>query len=237
VDRGYVEFYDLDVAGHHSYFVEKVLVHNCHMTSKDFQNAMLKPLEDTPDHVYFFLCTTNPEKLIPAIKTRCAEVQFSTLESRYISLLVKRVSRQEGIELDQEVIEEIIDASQGSARSALVILEKISKLGKEQALKLLRSHPTDLEMEGGKVLDLCQALTRKDGTWGDVASVLKEVYEEESDLEKIRYQVLGYAASVLLRGKGGNRAALIIECFSQPFYDTGRAGVTLACYQSMTLGK
>lgn len=213
------------------------IIDEVHMTSKDFQNAMLKPLEDVPSHVYFFLCTTNPEKLIKPIKTRCAEIQFSSLEPRYISLLLKRTAREENIELAPEVSEEIVDACQGSARAALVALEKVAKLDKDQALKLLRSNPSDLEMEEGKTLDLCRALTKKDGTWGDVADTLKGVYEEESDFEKIRYQVLGYANSILLQGKESSRAALIIECFSQPFYDSGKAGLTLAAYQSMTLGR
>lgn len=213
------------------------IIDEVHMTSKDFQNAMLKPLEDTPEHVYFFLCTTNPEKLIKPIRTRCTEVQFSSLEPKYISFLVKRTARAEGIEVDPAVIEEIVDTCQGSARAALVALEKVAKLDKEQALKLLRSNPSDVEMEDGKTLELCRALTRKDGTWGDVAEILKGLYEEESDYEKVRYQVLGYVNSILLQGKENARAGLIAECFSQPFYDSGKAGLTLACYQSMTLGR
>ena len=213
------------------------IIDEVHMTSKDFQNAMLKPLEDTPAHVYFFLCTTNPEKLIKAIKTRTTEVQFSSLEPKYISRLVRRTAREENIELDPSVAEEIVDVCQGSARGALVALEKVAKLDKDAALKLLRSNNGEIEAEEGKTLDLCRALTRKDRTWGDVCECLKGVYEDESDWEKIRYQVLGYANAILLQGKENPSVALLVECFSEPFYDSGKAGVTLACYQAVTCGK
>jgi len=215
------------------------IIDEVHMTTKDFQNAMLKPLEDPPSHVYFILCTTNPEKLIPAIKTRCTPVQFSSLEPRYLSLLLKRVSREEGIELDEEVSEEIVDYAQGSARLALVALQAVSKLDKAQALRYLRTGAPELEIEDEEVLRLCQSLTRRDGTWGDVVEALKEVFKKDkaASWEAIRYQVLGYANAILLQGKLNDRVALVLECFSRPFYDADKAGLTLACYQAVTLGK
>ena len=51
----------------------------CHKWTNDMQNAMLKPLEDTPDHVYFFLCTTDPQKLIKPLVTRCSVVAMKPL--------------------------------------------------------------------------------------------------------------------------------------------------------------
>jgi len=213
------------------------IIDEVHQTSKDFQNAMLKPLEDTPSHVYFFLCTTNPEKLIKPFRGRCTEVTFAALEAKYISLLLRRVAKAEEIPLSEALAEEIVDVSEGSPRVALVALEKVSKLPEDEALRLLRHAGSNLEVEDGRVLELCRAMMRKDGTWGNVNEALKSVYDDESDWEKIRYQVLGYANSILMKGRGEEmkRAALMVEFFGEPFYDVGKAGVTLACYRVMTL--
>jgi len=212
------------------------IIDEVHMTSKDFQNAMLKPLEDTPSHCYFFLCTTNPEKLIKPLRSRCTEVLFSSLESRYISVLLKRVGKEEKVELVDSVIEEIIDVSQGSPRMALVAMEKVMFLELDAALKILRSGSATSEEGSEYVLELCRAMIKKDGTWGDVCDKLKKVFEESSDWEALRHQILGYFTSALLQGKVNNRAALVIDVFSQPFYDSGKAGVSLACYNAMTIG-
>jgi DNA polymerase III gamma/tau subunit len=211
------------------------IIDEVHQTSKDFQNAMLKPLEDTPEHCYFFLCTTNPEKLVKPLKSRCTEVHFPVLGQKYISLLVKRVAEKEGVKLSEEVMEELVDVSQGSPRASLVALEKVMHLDTTAALRILRSGTATSEEEKQAVIDLCRALFRKDGTYGDVAEVLSKLYEEFSDWEALRNQVLGYAGAILLKG-GNRRAALVIDVFSQPFYNSGKAGVTLACYNAMTIG-
>ena len=55
------------------------LIDEAHQLSSQAQNAFLKILEDTPSHVYFMLATTDPQKLIPTIRTRCAEFKVSSL--------------------------------------------------------------------------------------------------------------------------------------------------------------
>lgn len=227
--RGYVEYYDLTMATHHSYFAGGVLVHNCHKTTNDWQNAMLKPLEDTPDHVYFFLCTTDPQKLIPAIKTRCTEIKLSAMGKPDLLLLLRKVNRAENLSVDKEILEEIAELADGSPRRALVTLERLASLESPEDRKaLLEAGAPD--PEDAEVIALCRALLSSK-SWGDVAGLLKTLPMD--DPEKIRYAVLGYMSSVLLSGKQNNRAALASEFFAEPFYNSGKAGVVLASYQTM----
>ena len=56
------------------------ILDEAHQLSKDAQNAALKILEDTPKHVYFFICTTDPQKLIATIRSRCTEMPVDLLK-------------------------------------------------------------------------------------------------------------------------------------------------------------
>lgn len=198
-----------------------------HRAMVDHMNAMLKPLEDTPEHVFFFLCTTDPQKLIPALKSRCSIFQFPALEMKFILRILKKVSRAEGIGISDELLEEIVDRSEGSPRRALVLLEKVAGLEDEEKMRSLIVNEMD-EEEMEDVIQLCRALM-KGNDWKEVAERIKA--SKELDMEKTRRAVLGYMNAVLLSGKRSDRAALVLEYFSEPFYNTGKAGLVLACYQ------
>ena len=197
-----------------------------HQTSKDFQNALLKSLEDTPNHVYFFMCTTDPQKLITAFKNRCTIFNFKPLEEKEIYRLLVKINREEEAGVDKEVIELISENCEGSPRKAIVIFEKLIGVEKEKAKKLVREEGIG-EESSVEAIELCRALIGK-SDWGDIAGIIKTVKEEP---EKIRRMVLGYMNSVLLGGKMNRKAALALEFFSEPFYDSGIPGVTLACFQ------
>ena len=66
----YMEMYDLEIENDPTYFVEDILVHNCHMLTQQAWNALLKTLEEPPEFVIFILCTTDPQKIIPTITNK-----------------------------------------------------------------------------------------------------------------------------------------------------------------------
>jgi hypothetical protein len=68
---------------------------------------MLKPLEDTPDHVWFFLCTTDPQKLIAPLRSRCTEIKLKALSTDELVLVMRRVRRAEHLDVDPALLEEI----------------------------------------------------------------------------------------------------------------------------------
>ena len=205
------------------------IIDEVHMTSKDFQNAMLKPLEDTPNHIYFFLCTTNPEKLIAPLKSRCSLYKFNPLEDKQIVRLLHLIKRKEKIDVSEELIEEICINSNGIPRTALVMLDMVSTMERKEALQLLSA---GIAEDDEDVLSLCRTLLDKQVNWKSIVSVLKKL--NSKDIEKIRWSVMGYMGSVLLSGKN-NQAAKILDMFTEPFYNTGRNGLILACYNSIFL--
>jgi DNA polymerase-3 subunit gamma/tau len=200
------------------------IIDELHQTSKDWQNAMLKPLEDTPDHIYFFLCTTDPGKLIKAIRTRSTEIHVTPLNPDDLYRIILRVAKKESIELSKDILRDIAENADGSPRAALVLLEKVSEMDTEAQMKRVIRLGAEMEEE---TLSLCRALL-KENSWKGISSILQNL--TETDNEKVRYAVLGYMNSVLLKS-GKHRAAVVMEIFADPFYNTGKAGLTLACYQ------
>ena len=134
-----------------------------HMITSAGQNAFLKALEDTPSHCYFFLCTTNPEKLIAPLKTRCSIINVKPLEDKEMQFLLKRTCRAEGVKLNPEIIEKIISIADGGSRKALKLLAKVLYLDSdEERLEVLKS---DDVAESQETIELCRALLSKDCSW------------------------------------------------------------------------
>lgn len=206
------------------------IVDEVHKSTNDFQNAMLKPTEDTPEHVYFFFCTTDPEKLIGTLKNRFTQIKVNSLNEEQIKGLLKRILKKEKEELSDKLINAIADVCGGSARKALVILENILSIDDEKArMKLVLSGEAD--EEDADNLALCRALLNANTQWRDVASILKRMDKEGklNDSESIRYSILGYMNAVLISGKLNKRAAVVLEAFSENTYNSGKFGITLAC--------
>lgn len=222
-NQGYVNFYDLQVEKHPSYIANDILVHNCHKMSNDAQNALLKILEDTPPHVYFILCTTDPQKLLPTIKGRCSIFQVLPLPETEMRILLKRVARKEAKGIEEQVLNQIIESAKGHPRNALQILEQVLNVPQEQQLQTAKK----AEAETTQAIDLCRALI-KQAPWSTIAKILSGMKDMEA--ESVRRVVLGYCQSILLSGKDEPLCGLILEEFLTPFYDSGFPQLVYACY-------
>lgn len=196
-----------------------------HMLSNSAQNAFLKALEDTPNHVYFFLCTTDPQKLIAPLKTRCSIVSMKPLSDEEMTYLLKRTARAEKVKLSPEVCEKICELAQGGSRKALKLLNKVIYLeDEEEMLEVLKNENTTDTSES---IELCRALLSKDVNWAKLSKILKSI--DMSEPERIRMGVLGYMNSVLLNGMNGNAVCAIQAFGANTTFNTGKAGITIMC--------
>lgn len=194
------------------------------MTS-DAQAALLKSLEDTPSHVYFMLATTDPQKLLKAILSRCMEFQVGPLQEEQLVRLLRTVVRKEGKQVPLEILKSIALNSLGHPRNALVLLDSVIDLPAEQRQKVIEQEA----VKQNQVIDLCRALIK--GTkWKEISKVLNGLKGEEP--ENVRRAVLGYCASVLL-SEDSPRAFLVMDAFKQPTYDIGWPGIVLAAYEAV----
>jgi DNA polymerase III gamma/tau subunit len=198
------------------------VIDECHKMTGDAQNALLKILEDTPSHVYFILCTTDPQKLLATVKGRCVQFQLTSLTEQQMFGLLRKIVRDEKEDIEKEVYDQIINDAQGLPRNALQILEQVLSVPKDRQLEIARQ--TALVQTQG--IDLCRALIKRE-SWGKVRRILEGLKDQEA--ETIRRIVLGYCQAVLLKEEN-DVAGLIMEEFINPFYDSGFPQLTYACY-------
>ena len=191
------------------------------------QNAMLKMLEDAPQHVYHILCTTDPHRLLGTVKSRCCILEMSRLTDEDMTSLIKRVARREKTKPSESILESIVEKAQGHPRNAMKLLEKVIGLTEAQAQAVIDEEER-LTSEG---IELCRELLSTKPSWPKVAKILTGLKDQEE--EGIRRLVLGYCNSILLKGNNFT-AFLVMDEFAEPFYNTGKPGLTLACYKAVT---
>ena len=202
------------------------LLDEAHQLSKDAQHALLKALEDTPKHVYFLLATTEPEKLLPTIKTRCVTFNVNPLSDQNMTILLDIVADKElGTPLQKEITDQIIQDSLGSARMALSILDKILNMDAGDMLVAAKQSAAQYN----EAIDLCRALIGK-RPWREISKIIQGITQEP---ESVRRAVLGYASAVLLKS-GQPQAWVVLDCFRQDFFTTGKSGLTMAAYASVS---
>ncbi len=200
------------------------IMDECHKLTGDAQNALLKILEDTPKHVYFILCTTDPQKLLPTIKGRCSQFQVKQLNDRQMMMLLREVVKAEDENLAKVVYEQIVQDSLGHPRNALQVLDQVLRTEPDKRLEIAKRAAE----EQSQSIELCRALLKGPAVgWATVRTILNGL--KDQDAESVRRHVLGYCQAVLLKSENDN-AALVMEEFISPFYASGFPQLVFACY-------
>jgi len=101
------------------------IIDEVHMLSKQAENAFLKTLEEPPPHIVFILATTEKNKILPTILSRCQIYDFNRIKESEINSCLKDICKKEGFEFDNEAISIISRKSEGSMRDSLTILDRI----------------------------------------------------------------------------------------------------------------
>ena len=113
------------------------IIDEVHMLTKEAFNALLKTLEEPPEHVIFILATTEADKILPTIISRCQRYDFKTLSLNDMKEQLRFIGKNEGVDIPDDVLELIYESSGGSVRDAVSILERImvTCLGEEITLE------------------------------------------------------------------------------------------------------
>ena len=105
------------------------IIDEVHMLTTQAFNALLKTLEEPPSHVIFVLCTTDPQKILETILSRCQRFDFHRISNDDIIGHLRYICEQEGFAFDEEALEVVARHARGGMRDALSTLEQLSVFG------------------------------------------------------------------------------------------------------------
>jgi DNA polymerase-3 subunit gamma/tau len=180
------------------------IVDEAHMLTKEASNAVLKTLEEPPDHVVFVLCTTELAAMLPTIRSRCQRFAFQRPGLPEISEVLRRITVAETIEIDDAAVQLVARAAAGSFRDGVTILDQLSTassgvIGAEQVRALLG---TADEASLFRTLDLVAA-----GDAGGLLQFVDDLAESGTDLASFTTGLLGHLRGLFLTQQLGQAPA------------------------------
>lgn len=109
-----------------------IVLDEIHTMSRSAMSALLKVFEESPRGVYFLLATTDPDKLLPTIRSRSLELVFTTKTPEEVRSNIKKHSLSLGLSLSDDVINLIVSRSKGVMRDAHMLLDKVNLIGEKE---------------------------------------------------------------------------------------------------------
>lgn len=108
------------------------VIDECHMLSTSAWNALLKTLEEPPEYAFFILATTELHKVPETIKSRCQRFEFKRIQPDALAERIVMLSKEEGIVIDDAVVQRIVHASDGCLRDAESLMDQLISLGSDK---------------------------------------------------------------------------------------------------------
>lgn len=145
------------------------IIDEVHMLTNESFNALLKILEEPPEHVKFIFATTEPNKVLPTIQSRCQRFDFSNISSRDIISQLKKILNAEKIKFEDDLIVALARLANGSMRDSLSLLDQLISVGAERlSLDMLETFLGQPSRE--KIYQLLENIAT-----GDAAAALESV--------------------------------------------------------------
>ena len=171
------------------------IIDEVHMLSTGAFNALLKTLEEPPEHVKFILATTEPQKLPATILSRCQRFDFKRIGNEDIIKRLEIVCKESNIEITKEALNIIAILSEGAMRDALSILERCIQDGEnkidEDKIKDLVGIPKRVFVH-----DIINAIIDYDVD--NALITVNKVLDEGKDISNLLWEIIKYAKDILL---------------------------------------
>ncbi len=163
------------------------LIDEVHMLSRHSFNALLKTLEEPPEHVKFLLATTDPQKLPVTILSRCLQFHLKALDVTQISEQLELILNAENIEHDQRTRQLIARAADGSLRDALSLTDQAIAMGEGKVTADIVSQMLGT-LDDEQPLAIIEALVRADGA--GVMTQVQQAASRGADWENLLVEIL-----------------------------------------------
>ena len=188
------------------------IIDEVHMLSKDAFNALLKTLEEPPKHVKFMFATTEPEKMLPTILSRCQRWDLRRVPSPLIVDHLAKIAALENVEAEEEALKAIALGADGGVRDALSVLDQLisfcdGRIVGKDVLSMLGM------ASRGQVLRMAEAVA--DGDTLQVLQLLEELMREGKELVLLLSGLLGFFRNLILYQLSGRNKSLVEDEVSE----------------------
>jgi DNA polymerase III subunit gamma/tau len=188
------------------------IIDEVHMLTREAFNALLKTLEEPPEHVKFIFCTTEPEKVPVTIHSRCQRFDFAGIETASIVRRLEQICQAEGVEAQTEALELIARRAGGSMRDSQSLLEQVLACTPER-LTPAEVHALLGTAAAGRVDALVDRLVQRDAA--GVLAELDAAAAEGVDVGQLLEQLLGYLRDVMATAVGCDAGQMLHTTGSQ----------------------
>lgn len=155
------------------------IIDEVHMLTDSAYNALLKTLEEPPEHIIFILATTEPHKLPATILSRCVRFDFELVSIEELAKHLQGIFDKEGIKYEEEALKVIANAGEGSVRDTLSIADSVSaycgnNITLEKVLEILSLNDTQI------YIDLTDSLF--EGDLGKCLEIVDKTYKKGKNM-------------------------------------------------------
>jgi DNA polymerase-3 subunit gamma/tau len=181
------------------------IIDEVHMLSTSAFNALLKTLEEPPEHVIFIFATTEPKKIPSTILSRCQHHAFRRISKSRIKDQLKKITDKEEIDIRDKALDMIAKAAEGSMRDALTLLDQaysFSDAITEQELQSLLGLP-----EIDIIHNLSQTILN--GNISETLVIIKELTDRGSDLRQLTRELVEHFRNIAIVKVSDNAGGLL----------------------------
>ena len=191
------------------------IIDEVHMLSTAACNAFLKTLEEPLAHVIFILATTDPQKLLPTVRSRCQRFDFKRIYPEDIAGRLSFIAGQEGLTLAADAAALIARIADGALRDALSLLDVCSVKSKDISLQVVS------EVAGLADKFYLFALTDciKNGDSGKALEIIQDLHNNSCEMELLCSEMMNHFRSLMIikTVKSGKKAAELLVCTDVDF--------------------
>ena len=171
------------------------IIDEVHMLSTGAFNALLKTLEEPPEHVKFILATTEPQKLPATILSRCQRFDFKRISTQDIIKRLEIICKESNIQISKEALELIAILSEGAMRDAISILERCAA---EQTEEINEDKVRDLVgiPKITYINKLAKGIINKEPE--EAINIVNTILEEGKDIDNFLWELIKYIKDILV---------------------------------------
>lgn len=172
------------------------IIDEVHMLTNHAFNALLKTLEEPPENVIFILATTEPQKVLETITSRCQRFDFRRITTDDIINHLKNVAKSEKIKIDDDALFTIAKNSAGGMRDSLALLDQVSVLGNSKTITSDDVNKLLGRISFDTLNNLCENIIQSKPQ--DAIELLEQIYNSGNEPSQILINLLGYFKNLLI---------------------------------------